>query len=51
MAQAADDNGTVDLYGNDVADAVATYSVDAVGGPYEVHSPQTALPRLVGPKS
>ena len=41
----------VDLYGNEVDDAIATYSVDPAGSPYEVHSPQTELPRLGSPKS
>jgi hypothetical protein len=43
--------GTLDLYGNDVSPAVATYSFDALGSPYEVHSPQTELPRLRSPKT
>lgn len=43
--------GSVDLYGNDVTDAVAKYSLDATGSLYEVHSPQTELPRLGSPKS
>jgi hypothetical protein len=41
----------IDLYGNDVSPAVATYSLDAFGTPYEVHSPQTELPRLGSPKT
>jgi hypothetical protein len=41
----------VDLYGNEVDDAIATYSIDPAGSPYEVHSPQTELPRLGSPKS
>jgi hypothetical protein len=47
--QAADD--TVDLYGNEVSDAFATYSLDPAGSLYETHSPQTELPRLASPKS
>lgn len=43
--------GTVDLYGNDVNDAVAKYSLDATGTLYEVHSPQTEIPKLGSPKS
>jgi len=43
--------GAVDLYGNDVSDAVAKYSLDATGVLYEVHSPQTEIPRLASPKS
>jgi hypothetical protein len=40
-----------DLYGNDVTSAVAKYSFDAAGSLYEIHSPQTELPRLASPKS
>ena len=43
--------GFVDLYGNDVTDAVATYTFDQAGSLYELHSPQTELPRLGIPKS
>ena len=45
------EDGARDLYGNDVASAVAKYSFDATGSLYEVHSPQTELPRLASPKS
>ncbi len=41
----------IDLYGNQVTAAVATYEFDATGTPYERHSPQTQLPRLGSPKS
>jgi len=41
----------VDLYGNEVSDAIATYSLDQAGSLYELHSPQTELPRLGAPKS
>jgi len=41
----------LDLYGNEVIDAVATYSLDPTGSLYERHSPQTELPRLASPKS
>jgi len=44
-------NGPVDLYGNDITDAVAKYKFDATGSLYETHSPQTELPRLGSPKS
>jgi len=44
-------DATLDLYGNDVSPAVATYSFDALGSPYEVHSPQTELPRPSSPKT
>jgi hypothetical protein len=46
-----DEDATRDLYGNDVTSAVAKYTLDATGSLYEVHSPQTELPRLKGPKS
>ena len=40
-----------DVYGNEVTAAVATYEIDATGSLYELHSPQTQLPRLGSPKS
>lgn len=43
--------GTVDLFGNDVNDAVAQYRLDATGSLYEVHSPQTEIPKLGSPKT
>ena len=46
-----DESGERDFYGNDVSPAVAKYSFDATGSLYEVHSPQTELPRLGSPKS
>jgi hypothetical protein len=46
-----DGDGPVDLYGNEVTDAVAKYKFDATGSLYETHSPQTELPRLASPKS
>jgi hypothetical protein len=42
---------SVDLLGNDVTDAVARYQIDATGSLYEVHSPQTEIPKLGSPKS
>jgi hypothetical protein len=48
---APDDGAAVDLYGNEVSDAIATYSLDPAGSLYELHSPQTELPRLGAPKS
>ena len=39
-----------DLYGNEVSDAIATYKFDQSGSLYELHSPQTELPRLGIPK-
>ena len=50
-AVSEDDEAVVDLYGNDVASAVAKYNLDADGSLYEAHSPQTQLPRLGSPKS
>jgi hypothetical protein len=49
--EASEPDGPVDLYGNEVTDAVATYRFDATGSLYETHSPQTELPRLGSPKS
>ena len=46
-----EDDIDVDLYGNEVSDAIATYSLDPTGSLYEMHSPQTELPRLASPKS
>ena len=43
--------GFTDLYGNEVTDAVATYTLDQSGSLYELHSPRTELPRLGIPKS
>jgi hypothetical protein len=43
--------GVVDIYGNEVTDAIATYSLDPAGSLYELHSPQTEVPRLGSPKS
>ena len=51
VAPAIDDDESTDLYGNDVTPAVATYSLDAAGSVYELHSPQTEIPRLGSPKS
>ena len=40
-----------DLYGNEINDALATYEFDQSGSLFELHSPQTELPRLGSPKS
>lgn len=48
---ADDSEGSVDLYGNDVTDAVAQYKFDGTGVLYELHSPQTEVSRLPSPKS
>ena len=42
---------SVDLYGNEVTDAVAKYLLDPRGALYEEHSPQTEVPRLAAPRS
>jgi hypothetical protein len=44
-------DGFTDLYGNEVSDAIATYTFDRSGSLYELHSPQTELPRLGIPES
>jgi len=41
----------IDLYGNEVNAAVATYKLDRTGALYELHSPQTEVPQLRPPKS
>ena len=45
------EDAATDMYGNRVTPAVATYQLDAAGTLYELHSPQTQLPRLGSPKS
>jgi hypothetical protein len=44
-------SGFTDLYGNEITDAIATYTFDRSGSLYELHSPQTEIPRLGSPKS
>ena len=44
-------DGNVDVYGNDVASAVAQYRFDGSGAMYETHSPRTELPKLKPPIS
>ena len=39
----------VDLYGNEVENAVADYRIDRRGGVYERHSPDTAVSKLGPP--
>jgi hypothetical protein len=46
-----EESAPADLFGNPVSDAVARYKFDAAGSLYELHSPQTELPRLGSPKS
>jgi hypothetical protein len=50
-AEEEDAKGSPDLYGNEVRDAVTKYKLDDTGSLYEVHSPQTELPRLASPTS
>jgi hypothetical protein len=45
------DEPVVDVLGNEISEAVATYKLDSTGSLYEEHSPQTELPRLGSPKS
>jgi hypothetical protein len=42
---------SMDLYGNEVTEAVAKYLLDSTGAVYEEHSPQTEVPRLAAPRS
>src|SRR5262245_52533882 len=51
QSSADDSDGTVDLFGNEVDDAVAKYKFDGTGSLYELHSPQIELPRLGSPKT
>jgi len=46
-----DAKGLPDLYGNEVREAMTKYKLDETGSLYEVHSPQTELPRLASPTS
>ncbi len=39
----------LDVYGNELADAVARYTIDARGTAYEEHSPTTEVVRLQPP--
>ena len=39
----------IDLFGNEVDDALADYRFDTGGDIYERHSPETAVPRLGSP--
>lgn len=46
----ADERG-LDLFGNEVYEAVAEYTLDEDGSLYEMHSPQTDAARLPSPTS
>lgn len=41
----------LDVYGNEIEDAVTDYRIDSAGGVYERHSPETEVPRLGPPVS
>lgn len=43
------DTPRVDVYGNEVEDAVGDYRVDGTGDLYETHSPDTEVTRLGPP--
>jgi hypothetical protein len=51
LEEAGVDEPSMDLYGNEVTEAVAKYLLDSTGAVYEEHSPQTEVPRLAAPKS
>jgi hypothetical protein len=44
-----DDGAQVDLQGDEVTPAVATYKFDAEGNIYETHAPRTEVPHLGSP--
>ncbi len=39
----------LDLFGNEVEEALADYRLDVGGAVYERHSPETAVPKLASP--
>ena len=39
----------VDVFGNEIEDAVTDYRIDSTGDVYERHSPETEVPRLGPP--
>ena len=45
----SNDAPQVDVYGNEVEEAVGDYRVDATGDLYETHSPDTEVTRLGAP--
>ncbi len=51
LADPDPEEGPADLLGNPVTDAVARYKCDATGSLYELHSPQTEVPKLRPPKT
>ncbi len=44
-----DDGAQIDLEGDEVTPAVATYKFDAQGNIYETHAPHTEVPKLGSP--
>ena len=44
-----DATSRTNLEGDEVSPALATYGIDPSGNLFEVHSPQTEVPRLAGP--
>ena len=51
LADPDQEEGPADIFGNPVTDAVARYKFDATGSLYELHSPQTEVPKLRPPKT
>ncbi len=45
-----DDTSQTGIDGDDVSPALATYGIDHEGNLFEVHSPDTEVPRLTGPR-
>jgi hypothetical protein len=45
----ADSSSGIDVFGNEVDEAVGDYRVDARGDLYERHSPDTEVPKLAPP--
>lgn len=45
----SDGTSKMDIQGDEVSPALATYGIDGEGNLFEVHSPHTEVPRLAGP--
>jgi hypothetical protein len=45
----ASEDPRVDLFGNEIEEAIADYRIDLRGGVYERHSPDTAVQKLGSP--
>jgi len=50
-AKPYEDGRGLDLFGNEIYEAVAEYTIDEDGSLYEMHSPQTDAARLPSPTS